>query len=99
MTFEEIMSDQANSTRSEKQVLSKAVLLERIDHYRLMLEDTIRGLDEEQLSQPGLEGWSIKDHLAHLGVGIGMVELLQRLFAWVSSRLLSREKAKTRSTT
>jgi hypothetical protein len=59
--------------------LSKEVLLERIDHYRLMLEDTIRSLDEEQLSQPGPEEWSIKDHLAHLAVWeTGMVELLRK---------------------
>ena len=73
------MSDQANSTYPKKRGLSKTTLLERIDRYRLMLEDTIRSFDEEQLSQPGPEGWSIKDHLAHLAVWeTGVVELLRK---------------------
>ena len=73
------MSQQTSLKPPSREVLSKAALLERIDHYRLILEGTIRGLDVEQLSRPGPEGWSVKDHLAHLAVWMhGMVELLNR---------------------
>jgi len=40
-------------------------------HYREMREAllaTIHGLSEAQLTEPSLDGWSIKDHLAHLAV-------------------------------
>ncbi len=73
------MSDQANSTYSEKQVLNKAALLERIQHYRAILEETVRELDDEQLCRPGTESWSIKDHLAHVATWeMGMVELMNK---------------------
>jgi hypothetical protein len=32
-----------------------------------LLQNTIRGLDESQMSIPDEDGWSIKDNLAHLG--------------------------------
>lgn len=73
------MSDQANSNQSENQVLSKATLLERIRHYRAVLDDTIEGLDEQQLNQLGSESWAVKDHLAHLATWeLGVAELLKR---------------------
>lgn len=63
----------------EKQVLSKAALLERIRHYRAALDETIAGLDERQLTQPGPEAWAVKDHLAHLATWEqGVVDLLKR---------------------
>ena len=44
----------------------KAQLLERIRAARADLEQTLAGLDDAALSAPGPEGWSVKDHLAHL---------------------------------
>jgi uncharacterized damage-inducible protein DinB len=40
-------------------------------HYRQTREDllaAIDGLSDEQLSEPSLDGWSVKDHLAHLAL-------------------------------
>jgi uncharacterized damage-inducible protein DinB len=40
-------------------------------HYRRMREDllaAIDGLSDEQLSEPSLDGWSVKDHLAHVAL-------------------------------
>lgn len=72
------MNEQTSQAPSDRQVLSKQTLLERIQHYRSVLDETIRGLDENQLSQPGPELWSIKDHLAHLAVWEqGMLALLK----------------------
>jgi hypothetical protein len=45
---------------------NKAQLLERIRSARAALEQTLAGLDDTALSAPGPEGWSVKDHLAHL---------------------------------
>src|SRR5688572_14770325 len=40
--------------------------VERTKAARAELEAIISSLPEEQLTKPGPEGWSIKDHLAHL---------------------------------
>ena len=45
---------------------SKAELLMRIRVARSELDLTVAGLDEAALAAPGPEGWSVKDHLAHL---------------------------------
>lgn len=45
---------------------NKARLRERIQESRARLEHALGRLSEEQLLQPGSEGWSTKDHLAHL---------------------------------
>jgi len=40
-----------------------------LQHYRRMREDllsTIDGLDDAQMTERTLDGWSVKDHLAHL---------------------------------
>jgi uncharacterized damage-inducible protein DinB len=40
-------------------------------HYRQMREEllaAIQGLSDEQLTEPSLDGWSVKDHLAHLAL-------------------------------
>lgn len=40
-----------------------------LQHYRQMREEllsAIDGLSEELLTEPSLDGWSVKDHLAHL---------------------------------
>jgi uncharacterized damage-inducible protein DinB len=42
-----------------------------LHHYRQMREDllsAIRGLSDEVMTEPSLEGWSVKDHLAHLAL-------------------------------
>lgn len=45
---------------------SKAALLEQIHQDRASLEQWLAQLTPEQMTQPGPEGWSVKDHLAHL---------------------------------
>lgn len=45
---------------------TKAELVARIRAARAELDRTVAGLDEAALSAPGPEGWSVKDHLAHL---------------------------------
>src|SRR5437667_1147706 len=42
-----------------------------IQHYRRMREEllaALHGLTDEQMSEPSLDGWSVKDHLAHLAL-------------------------------
>jgi len=57
----------------------KTELLERIHRSRTDLEEMLRSLSEAQLTAPGAEGWSIKDHLAHLATWeLGIAELLRR---------------------
>ena len=44
---------------------------ELVQHYRQMREDllsTIDGLSDEALTEPTLDGWSVKDHLAHIAL-------------------------------
>lgn len=41
-------------------------LLLELDTARARVAEAIAGLTEEQLSRPSLDGWSVKDHLAHL---------------------------------
>ncbi len=41
-------------------------LLLEMDTARDRVKEAIAGLSEEQLSSPDLDGWSVKDHLAHL---------------------------------
>jgi hypothetical protein len=44
---------------------------EIINHYRSVraeLEEAMSGLSESQMTEPTLDGWSIKDHLAHLAL-------------------------------
>jgi uncharacterized protein (TIGR03083 family) len=58
----------------------KAELLERIEQARAALDQTIAHLSDAQLVAPGpYEGWSVKDHLAHLAAWEqGIAALLQR---------------------
>jgi uncharacterized damage-inducible protein DinB len=40
-------------------------------HFRQMREELLTAIDdlsEEQLTEPSLDGWSVKDHLAHLSL-------------------------------
>lgn len=42
-----------------------------LQHYRQMRDDllaAIDGLDDEMLIEPSLDGWSVKDHLAHIAL-------------------------------
>jgi uncharacterized protein (TIGR03083 family) len=59
---------------------TKAELIERIDHARRALDVATAGLSEAQLTAPGLSGgWSVKDHLAHLGAWeLGIAALLRK---------------------
>ena len=43
-----------------------AELLAWISAERALLDQTLERLTEEQMLKPGPEGWSVKDHLAHL---------------------------------
>jgi Protein of unknown function (DUF1706) len=45
---------------------TKADLIEGINDAWSNLERTIAGSDEEALTTPGGDGWSVKDHLAHI---------------------------------
>jgi hypothetical protein len=45
---------------------TKTDLIERINRAWSNLERTIAGSDEEALTTPGGDGWSVKDHLAHI---------------------------------
>ena len=69
-------------TQNERQPLpnDKAEALERIERARAALEQAISALDEAQLLAPGPhEGWSIKDHLAHLATWeAGLAALLRK---------------------
>jgi uncharacterized protein (TIGR03083 family) len=44
----------------------KTSLLDRILEDRRRLEVVLHGLSEDELSRPGADGWSIKDHLCHV---------------------------------
>ena len=42
-----------------------------LDHYRRMREDllaAIHGLGDDMMTEPSLDGWSVKDHLAHIAL-------------------------------
>ncbi len=45
---------------------TRAGILARIHVARARLEAAIAGADEQALNAPGPDGWSVKDHLAHL---------------------------------
>ncbi len=73
------MSDQLNDGEQVDERPGKSELLSRIYSSRAALEDALNSLDEELLTRPGREGWSIRDHLAHLAAWeAGMVALLQQ---------------------
>ncbi|MFL5762249.1 MAG: DinB family protein [Thermomicrobiales bacterium] len=51
---------------TEQTVQTKADFLHHLTADRHALEDVIVGRSDEELTRPGPEGWSVKDHLAHL---------------------------------
>jgi hypothetical protein len=73
------MDDNSQESQAPGMPANKAELLRLIHASRTALEKTLNGLNEAQLTAPGPEGWSIRDHLAHLAAWEqGMVELLHR---------------------
>lgn len=67
--------DEPEKTKTRR---TKAELIDRIQRAYEELEDTLRPLDEAQLSRPGPSGWAVKDHLNHLtSWGLGIAEHLQ----------------------
>src|ERR1700730_13873039 len=58
--------------------MEKDQLLERIERSWASLDELVAGLTEAQLATPGTEGWSVKDHLAHLAAwNLSMVALFE----------------------
>jgi Protein of unknown function (DUF1706) len=58
---------------------SAAELVERVRAARASLESAIAGLSEAQLTQLGPQGWSVKDHLAHIAAWErGLTAVLRR---------------------
>jgi uncharacterized protein (TIGR03083 family) len=51
---------------TEQAVQTKADLLQHLTADRQALEEVISGRSDGELTRPGPEGWSVKDHLAHL---------------------------------
>src|SRR3989304_3673580 len=45
---------------------SRDQLLLELKTARSRVLDAVDGLTEEQMSRPGIDGWSVKDHLIHL---------------------------------
>lgn len=61
------MAHELNSIDLSQKPQSKTELIERIQQARAALEQTLAPLDEETLTRTGgPDGWSVKDHLAHL---------------------------------
>ena len=48
--------------------MDKDALLQHYRHMREDLRSAIDGLSDEQMAEPSLDGWSVKDHLAHLAL-------------------------------
>jgi hypothetical protein len=44
------------------------VIIQQLTAARSQVMDAIRGMTEDQVSESGADGWSVKDHLAHLTV-------------------------------
>ncbi|MDP9314859.1 MAG: ClbS/DfsB family four-helix bundle protein [Chloroflexota bacterium] len=60
------MDNEGVGSWSRPQTIAELVV--RIREERAALEAVIRPLRESELVRPGVEGWSIKDHLAHIAV-------------------------------
>ncbi len=67
---------------------------ELLQHYRRTREglmSAIDGLSDEQMSEPSLDGWSVKDHLAHIYNEVGY-ELRRRMSAAQAKWELERSR-------
>ncbi len=72
------MNNQSQDEQQPAFTVTKRELLERIQRSRLALEEIVNTLSAEQLATPGPEGWTVKDHLAHVATWeLGIAELLQ----------------------
>jgi hypothetical protein len=66
------MVNEPTAPASPRTPQSKAELMERIHRSRAALEGLISTLSEAQMIAPGgTDGWSVKDHLAHLTAWYG----------------------------
>src|SRR5712691_10769769 len=63
-------SDRARALRTKVNPMAekKDELLQHYRRTREGLMSAINGLSDEQMSEPSLDGWSVKDHLAHLAL-------------------------------
>src|SRR2546430_16704437 len=58
--------------------MEKAELLQEIERSWASLDDLVAGLSEPELTRHGSDGWSVKDHLAHLAAwNLSLVALLE----------------------
>src|SRR2546430_8928713 len=58
--------------------MEKAELLQDIERSWASLDDLVTGLSEPELTRHGSDGWSVKDHLAHLAAwNLSLVALLE----------------------
>jgi hypothetical protein len=58
--------------------MEKAQLLQRIEGSWATLDELTTGLSQPQLTTTGPEGWSVKDHLAHVAAwNLSLVALLE----------------------
>ena len=63
--------------------VTKAEMLRRIEEGYKSFNQLISTWTDEQLTKPGPEGWSVKDHLAHLAAWeAGIVALLRKENLW-----------------
>lgn len=73
---------------------------ELIAHYaatRADLLDALEGLSDEAMSEPTLDGWSIKDHLAHIATWdeVRAAEVERISARWASAWRMSHEQDET----
>src|SRR5687768_10007018 len=62
---------------------NKAELLDQLSNGRKHLQELVDSLSDEQIMFQGADGWSVKDHLAHLAMWeVGMAALLRRQPRW-----------------
>lgn len=62
------MTDSSAGSEATEPRHSKAELMARINDSRAALEQLVNRLDEDRAVAPGADGWSVKDHLAHVAV-------------------------------
>ncbi len=62
------MGEQSAPSQDAALPRDKTELMERIHGSRAELERLVNRLDAEQATAPGSDGWSVKDHLAHVAM-------------------------------
>ena len=48
--------------------MERGQLLQEMEAARSRVMEAVRGLDDEQVSRPEIDGWSVKDQLIHLTI-------------------------------